>query len=165
MLPKKIKLPLSRVRYITLLILSLSTLSGCQNLVSLKIEDQDKQLIFNFNSTDEDNNSNRQVILYDIAVSRNTCESESCVQWEIIREAAYYNNLEFPLINNIVRYGSKPDGMRTMTTPQRLLTGEYNVVAHIGVIEGDAIEESLKIFKKFNLRVTENRNLYIKPVK
>ena len=145
--------------YTLLLFIIVSVTTGCQKFSTIKIEQKDNQLAFNFSDIGETKNS--QYILYDIAVSRNNCTAENCVYWEIVRDQAYFDNLQYSLHSNTILYGSKPDVMKATTPPRPLSSGEYSVAASVGIVENAEFKQSLKIFQNFKLTISNNKDLHI----
>lgn len=133
--------------------------TGCHKFSTIKIEQKDKHLAFNFSEIGETKNS--QYILYDIAVSRNNCTAENCVYWEIVRDQAYFDSFQYSLHSNTILYGSKPDAMKVTTPPKPLSSGEYSVAASVSIMENYKLMKSVKIFQNFKLTISNNKDLYI----
>ena len=105
-------------------------------------------------------NKNSQYILYDIAISKNDCPSESCVYWEVTRDQAYFDSIEYPLVSSTIRYGDEPDGMQTTIPPKPLISGEYSVAASVASIDESNFLKSYKVFQNFKLNISGERKLF-----
>jgi len=142
-------------KIVLLLTLSLLILVGCQKFSSVKIEQQNNELLFNFSSIGDDVSGDKQYILYDISVSKNNCTADSCVIWEVIRKENYFDSLEHPLNNNSVLYGSKIPAMKTTTPAKTLSRGEHIVTASVGLVVNGEFHKSFKILQKFNVTLSK----------
>lgn len=148
---------------VTLLSIGVFSLSGCQQFSTVRIHQDQKQLVFDVSPIGKDIDGDKQYILYDIGLSKSICPADSCVVWEIVRNPDYFNRLDYPIDNNLIYYGKVIPGTKTTVSPQPLTTGEYTMAASVGLILDERLYKSYKIFQNFRLSVSKTGELTVFP--
>ena len=127
---------------------------GCQKFSTVKIQQQKKQLTFDLSELASDIN-NPGYIVNDIAVSKSTCTTESCVVWEMVRKQALFNRYDVALSEPLVSYGSINTDMVTTTKAQPLEIGDYTLSASIAIIANNELVKSHNVLQNFRLDMNQ----------
>lgn len=139
--------------HLYLIILVSILVFGCREVYEFDTTIANDELNFTINEISDINN--KHLMLYDISVVKQHCNSD-CTVWELVREQ---NKLEMSNKNYLslpIKYGQAIVNTLDKVAPKPVDSGEYAISATIAVIDDGKIKYSRLVHGRFTVKKSED---------
>lgn len=127
--------------------ISILLIGGCREFDDILVNINDSQVTFTL--PQQQLNTDKQYILYDIAVAKEECKKD-CVYWEMVRTDEPTQPYDSHFIKFPLYYGRPIDNM-LIRLHKPLSKGRYSVVATIAVVENNKFIPAKSVHKLFEI--------------